>query len=165
MSDTYEVKPTEKQVKAIHAIVAGEANVGKAMRDAGYSAKSSENPKQNLMDRRGVHEYLDTLDAKAQRLFHMSALDKALDVYLKALQAESDGVPDHKVRLMAADRLVAILLAAKQRETEATDKNALSYTFEERQSFNDKFRDFLRYQQYHPTNDGKAEAQLPVSKN
>lgn len=150
--DTYGVKPTNKQVKAIHAIVAGEANIGKAMREAGYSTKSSENPKQNLLDRRGVQKYLDTLDTKAQRLFHMSALDKALDVYLKALQAELSGSsePDHKVRMMAADRLVAILLAATQRDAEALHvRNALSYTPEEQKSFNDEFRAFLRDRQYH----------------
>lgn len=151
MTDTYEVKPTSKQVKAIHAIVAGEANIGKAMREAGYSTKSSENPKQNLLDRRGVQEYLDTLDTKAQRLFHMSALDKALDVYLKALQAELSGSsePDHKVRMMAADRLITILLTAKQRETDTSqEKNAFSYTPEQRENFNEEFRSFLRARQY-----------------
>ena len=51
------VKPREKQLSTFENIKRG-MKLRDAMIDGGYSAKSAENPKQNLMDRRGFQELI-----------------------------------------------------------------------------------------------------------
>lgn len=46
------IKPTIKQKKAVELLAKGETNVGKAMREAGYSPASAKNPK-HLTDSQG----------------------------------------------------------------------------------------------------------------
>lgn len=45
MLNQNKVAPTEKQIKTVNAVLAGETNVGKAMQEAEYSPKTSENSK------------------------------------------------------------------------------------------------------------------------
>lgn len=163
MATQYKREPTEIQKRAVNAVLAGENNLGRAMRGAGYSTKSSENPKQNLMERRGVQEYLNLLDDKAKNKFNMSTMEKALTVYLEALQAVLPhliGMPDHKTRLMAADRLVNLFMAAQQREVVEKQQNAMSYSAEERKTFNDTFREYLRHLQYNSSTTNKDPVEV-----
>lgn len=155
MADVYEVKPTEKQVMAVNAVLEGETNLGQAMRTAGYSETSSLNPRQNFVDSRGVQAYLQTLDEKSQMRFKMNALEKVMEVYLDAMSAHKyfpvktnrDGnlvkVPDHIVRMQAADRIVKLTHAALQsmKQNEITPIPDLNDP--EVKDFNMKFKKFL----------------------
>ncbi len=157
-----QVKPTEKQKKVVNAVLNGESNLGKAMVDAGYSEKTSQNPKQNFMDSRGVQVYLDSLDQEAQKRFGMSVVDKALRTYLDALEAkklttvrkttdkgnsipETASTPDHQTRIHAADKVLKlyqinedtlnIVLKQKYEVPDLSSPEVLD--------FNDKFLKFL----------------------
>jgi hypothetical protein len=121
----YSVKPTERQKKTVNGILAGETSLSSAMRNAGYAEKTSLNAKQNFVESRGVQEYLASLDAKSQQRFQMSVADKALEVYLSALEADKlisvrvtaspnevsykvVARPDHTARIAAADRIIRL---------------------------------------------------------
>jgi hypothetical protein len=124
MLKTYAIKPTKRQILAVNAVLEGEANLGRAMRLAGYSYASSLNPRQNFVDSQGVQVFLQTLDERSRLKFNMTALEKVFDVYLDALKANKiipirtlrNGKPfndliqvrDHMVRIMAADRIVRL---------------------------------------------------------
>lgn len=159
MIDHNDVTPTDKQVRAVNAVIAGETNLGKAMTDAGYSEQTSHNPKQNFVASRGVQVYLETLDEKSKQKFSMSVVDKAMEVYLDALEAkkyvpgratlEGDrvvyrmlNVPDHHIRLQAADRVVKVYGADKPKPEaqtyESPDLNSLDI-----KEFNKKFLKFM----------------------
>jgi hypothetical protein len=130
VSNSYAIKPTKLQIRAVNAVLEGETNLGKAMRLAGYSAASSLNPRQNFVDSHGVQVFLQTLDERARLKFNMTALEKVFDVYLEALKANKfipirtsrNGKPfndlvqikDHAIRIMAADRIVRLSQIAAQ---------------------------------------------------
>lgn len=125
MPDQNNIQPTPLQIKAVNNVLNGESNIGKAMQDAGYSEKTSLNPKQNFVDSRGVQTYLQALDEKSRKKFNMSVTEKALETYFDALDAQkvvpvrmlqsegkvlvkSAGVPDHDIRMKAADRILSL---------------------------------------------------------
>lgn len=144
------VKPTLKQKAAVDNIVTGKfKSVGAAMRDAGYSAKSSKKPRHALINRRGVEVYLNKLDKMAQKRFSLCLRDKVMETYLDGLDAVKPygkkEYPDHMARKAFADRFSEFF--GWSREAPPTQGHA-QYNFfmfdkTKQDSFNAKFKDFL----------------------
>ncbi len=155
------VSPTARQIKTVNAVISGENNLSAAMQQAGYSFKTSENPKQNFVDSRGVQVYLQTLDEKSRKKFNMSIVDKALEVYLEALDAnkfvpvkmtmEGSRVSykvakevDHDTRMKAADRIVKLQGLDHELPKKASEEhNVPAFNSPEVINFNRKFQAFL----------------------
>ena|SRR5579884_176229 len=153
------VNPTDKQIKAVNAVITGAPSLSQAMQEAGYSNKTSLNPGVNFVDSKGVKKYLETLDDKSRRKFNMAIVDKALEVYLDALEATKyvpvkltdEGYvtsfrvakePDHQIRIAAADRVVKIYGADKAL-AENRQLNNFDLNGEEVFDFNKKFLKFI----------------------
>lgn len=109
-------KPTKKQREAVNNVLSGEyKSIAKAMRAAGYSEKSSYNPKHTLANRKGVQNYIGSLSDSAQKRWNMSLDEKVMDVYLDGLDATKlhgkKGVeyPDYKMRLEYANKVAEFL--------------------------------------------------------
>ena len=162
MADEYNVSPTPRQIKAINGILAGQETAKEAMLSAGFSEETSRNPKVNLYDRRGVQAYLSTLDETSRQKFNSSIIDRALNVYSEALEAnkmvpvrvtttgnkvvaKSAALPDHQIRIQAADRIVALFKLDKAPEIkeifEPIDINSPEVI-----DYNKKFLKFLESQ-------------------
>lgn len=110
------VKPTLKQVSAVNNILSGEfKSYASAMREAGYSKKSSFNPRHTLGNRRGVQAYLNSLSEAAKRRWGVSLPVKVMMVYLDGLEAnklvgrEAVEWPDWMIRLAFAEKLSEFL--------------------------------------------------------
>lgn len=110
------IKPTKRQRQAVDNILSGDyRSVAEAMRAAGYSEKSSYNPKHTLANRKGVQNYIESLSDSAQKRWNMSLDEKVMDVYLDGLDAiklhGKKGIehPDYKMRLEYANKVTELL--------------------------------------------------------
>ena len=108
----YNVKPTARQKRAIDNILSGGfKTIASAMREAGYSIRSSHNPKHILANRRGVQNYIQSLPNTARKRWGITLQEKVLDVYLDGLDAiklhgkEGNEHPDYIIRLDYANKI------------------------------------------------------------
>lgn len=117
------VKPTDKQKAALKGIMEGKKK-GKAMIDAGYSELSARSPNQNLLETSGFQELIKDLDDYSKETYKLDSAKKANRAVIDALEANKIHgtgddfieIPDHKIRLEAADR-VHELHGFKKKET------------------------------------------------
>lgn len=73
---------------AVNNILSGDfKSTAPAMRDAGYSKRSSLNSRHTLFNRRGVQVYIESLFEIARRRWGMSLPEKVMLVYLDGLEA------------------------------------------------------------------------------
>ena len=112
----YKVKPTPRQAVAVNNILSGQyRSIASAMREAGYSKKSSFNPRHILGNRRGVQAYLDSLSEAAKRRWGVSLPVKVMITYLDGLEAtklvgrEAVEWPDWMIRHAFAEKLSEFL--------------------------------------------------------
>ena len=104
------VKPTKRQVAAINGIMEGKS-ARRAMMDAGYSTKTSGNPKTKLLELRGVQAYISKFDEVSRKKYKMGLGDKLIDTYLDGLEAtkspdkSGNEHPDWTARSAFADKL------------------------------------------------------------
>lgn len=116
----YKNKPTQKQQKAIEAVITNGGNMSKAMIQAGYSKAASKNP-QKLTNNPVVQTEL-------QRIMQEMGITKemALQPLKDALIAEKQDfhtgawMPDHTIRLAASDRLLKLQQIAEAKDTPPT---------------------------------------------
>lgn len=153
-------KITEKQKSAVDNIISGKARtIKKAMRQAGYSDGSSKNPGNNLLARRGVQEYVKTLNRIAQEKFGIGVKDKLALTYVEGLEAtklygaDALEAPDWQSRHKFAESVARFLNLVEQagegRRVQANQFNFFSVSNEEKQAINKNFTEFLKkfYQQ------------------
>lgn len=156
------IEPTQMQRQAVDNIVSGKfvkksgkPDLGKAMRDAGYSQQSSLHPKIALAEKKGVQAYVEQLGEKAKTKWGMSMEDKVMDVYLEGLDAQKpfgkDAVlfPDHPTRKLFADRLAEFMgwvqpIAIMGSGNKVQNFNFFSLPEQKRQAFNTNFDQFLK---------------------
>ena len=109
----YEIKPNPKQIMAINNFLSGQfKSLASAMRDAGYSEKSSYNARHVLLNRRGVQVYMESMSDIAQKRWGMSLPEKVMMTYFDGLKATKGGTtpqPDWMVRMVSADRFAFLL--------------------------------------------------------
>lgn len=149
-------KPTVLQQKAIDLILENpKMSAGKAMREAGYSPKSSRRPQQVLFEKKGVQTYLKKLNKTVKRKWKRSLPDAVMDAYLDGLKATkmSGGkhpieFPDHAVRKTFADQFARFFgwmsQAGEQTPAQGNQYNFFSINKDERQDFNNQFKGFLK---------------------
>ena len=149
------VRVTLKQKQAVDNIISGQfKSVATAMRDAGYSAVSATHPAHALMNRRGVEAYLAKLDELSQRKFNLSLPDKVMETYMDGLDAtkvvrickQTEERPDWLVRKAFADKFSEFFGWSKESSapTSQNQYNFFSVSQEERDSFNQRFKEFMR---------------------
>lgn len=95
----YNVKPTAKQRKAAENLIKNGGNVSKAMRDAGYSAKTAINPKK-LTESKGFMELLDEYGLTESLI--VTALVE--DIKMKPQNRKAELELGAKLRNMLVDR-------------------------------------------------------------
>lgn len=152
---SYNAKPTLKQKKAVDNILSGEfRSVAAAMRDAGYSEKSSFNPKHTLANRSGVQEYVESLSRIARKRWDMSLPDKVMETYLDGLEAtklytrKAIEHPDYVTRLAFANT-IAEFFGWIQSFTSRKKNNIVNFfgtDEKERMHFNKEFSSFTKRQ-------------------
>lgn len=109
MARTYKVKATPRQINAVNNILSGEfKSIAEALREAGYSEKSSLNPRHVLANRQGVETYIKSLSVIAQKRWNLSLPNKVALIYLDGLSATKivgKGIefPDWSIRLASAN--------------------------------------------------------------
>ncbi len=170
----YQTNPTEKQIKTTNNILAGEQSVGQAMRNAGYSTTSSLNPGKNFMEAKGTKTYLSRLDLKSRIKFNMCTVDRALEVFMEALEAKkyipfrvvnegnkviykTQSVPDHDIRIRAADKLLK-LHSVENLQPEKESSHSQTLTQEEIDDFNKKFLRFIESGEFSSTVISKSQS-------
>ena len=152
MKKQNKVKPTERQVKAVNLILAGKKPTV-AMREAGFSPKTSKAPSQKLVASRGVQEYLKKFDKATRQKFGMNLGDKLVDVYTNGLSATKltgkDAIEhdDFPTQYLFANKLSEFLGWTKSIETPSQNNsqyNFFNITSQERSDFNQKLKKFIK---------------------
>ena len=149
-------KPTKKQALVVNNILSGKyKSKAQAMKAAGYSEHSSDNPKHILSGRKGIESYLETINQTSVNRFKMPLKNKVMEVFLDGLEAnkyyEKSGIeyPDHKLRGEFADRF-ARFFSWIEGSSESKVNKMQQFNFfnavpeAEQEKFNGRFKGFLK---------------------
>lgn len=108
----YNPKPTEKQQKAINIYLKENVSKSEAMRRAGYTERTVRNNKAVFKG-----SSVKSVQSKLLKKYNLT-LDRAYSILNEAAQAKKvikteagdyEAVPDHTMRVKAADRIIAII--------------------------------------------------------
>ena len=140
------------QKQAVDNIMSGKFKSKKAaLLDAGYAPASANNITQDFLSRKGVQQYIQSFERKAQVRFGMTLDEKIQDVYLDGLDADKplgkhgEVIQDHKMRKDFADTIQEIRgnLKGKSRANKQIF-NFFMVDKESRNNFNKNFESFVR---------------------